>query len=291
MSQVVGYDLTLPVNEEWHDEVAVFAYIAPWASKYSFQKEKGDSGYIHWQIRLRLIKKRTKASLLQMGFGKGGHLSITSKAVHTGKSFNYVLKADSRIDGPWTEAEYKEAATMTRQLGHYLKQTARPWQRFAEKLVTQLDDRYITLIYDTVGNSGKSIFCEHMEYKRLATEIPPFRSMEDIMQCVMSMPVAACYLVDMPRGMKKSKLGEFYAGLEVLKNGAAYDKRYSFHKKRFDRPQILVFSNALPVFDLLTPDRWKIYEMQSDYSMIPYQEQEKTYHPLEFENSPVPMQG
>ena len=59
----------------------------------------------------------------------------------------------------------------------------------------------------------------------------------------------------MPRAMPKWHLAEFYAGLESIKNGCAYDKRYSFKKQRFNRPQILVFSNQMPYFKMLTQDR------------------------------------
>lgn len=65
----------------------------------------------------------------------------------------------------------------------------------------------------------------------------------------------------MPRGMKKDKLGEFYAGIEIIKNGVAYDKRYTAKKIRFDRPNIFVFTNMLPVFELLSKDRWCILEV------------------------------
>jgi hypothetical protein len=60
--------------------------------------------------------------------------------------------------------------------------------------------------------------------------------MEDIMEFVMNFKAYPSYSVDMPRGMKKDKLGEFYSGLECLKNGYAYDKRYEGKRRRFDRP-------------------------------------------------------
>ena len=66
----------------------------------------------------------------------------------------------------------------------------------------------------------------------------------------------------MPRGMKKDKLGDFYAGIEVIKNGVAYDKRYTAKKTRFDRPRIFVFTNTLPVFELLSKDRWQVWEVK-----------------------------
>lgn len=68
----------------------------------------------------------------------------------------------------------------------------------------------------------------------------------------------------MPRGMKKDKLGDFYSGIEVIKNGVAYDKRYSAKKIRFDRPRIIVFSNELPNFELMSEDRWKLWTINDN---------------------------
>lgn len=138
----------------------------------------------------------------------------------------------------------------------------------------ELDDRHINIIYDVRGNLGKSIMCEYLEYEGLAFEIPPFRLMEDIMAFIMNFKVYPCYMVDMPRGMKKDKLGEFYSGLETLKNGLAYDKRYEGKKIRFDRPQIFVFTNSLPDFNLMSPDRWRVMETTADKDLVLWAEDE-----------------
>lgn len=134
-------------------------------------------------------------------------------------------------------------------------------------MVDEVDDRSIKLIIDEKGNAGKSIFAEYLEYKGKAWELPPFRQMEDIMQCVMSIKTQKAYLVDIPQAMKKDKLSEFYSGLEALKNGIAYDKRYSFKKRRMDRPQIIVFTNREPCVAFMSMDRWELYDMQADKSI------------------------
>lgn len=261
-AQLCSYDFTYPKSTM--DINALFTILNEWCKKYVFQLEKSDSGYIHWQGRVSLIKKRRIGELAELKFLVGGRVSMTSTTVHNGNTFNYVMKADSRIEGPFSEKDYELPPVLTRQLRYFNEQKMYPWQISLLHSVTELEDRFIKLIYDPVGNIGKSIFCEYLEYHRHAYEIPPFRQMEDIMQCCFSIKDQKCYLIDMPRGMKKDKLGEFYAGLECLKNGTMYDKRYTFKKRRIDRPQIIVFTNMLPVFDLLTPDRWKIYDVKNN---------------------------
>ena len=69
--------------------------------------------------------------------------------------------------------------------------------------------------------------------------------------------------------MKKDKLGEFYAGIEMIKNGYAYDKRYSPTKVRFGRPNIIIFTNTLPEWSLMSLDRWKPFSLIADYNTEP----------------------
>lgn len=259
--QLCCYDVTMSCDYMEYEDVV--KHLRGWAKKFVFQKEQGDTGYLHWQIRLSLIKKRRLCELKGKLFPKG-HISITSKTVHDGNTFNYVMKEDTRIDGPWTDQDCEEPPQLTRQLRTFMGHNKYPYQEKIWDLCKFEDDRSINVIYDPVGDAGKTVFVEFMEYKGVGYEIPPFRQMEDIMQCVMSVKPKKCYYIDMPKGMKKDKLGEFYAGLECLKNGLCYDKRYAFKKRRMDRPQVFVFTNRLPVLELLSIDRWVIWEMTAD---------------------------
>ena len=271
--QVVGWDATIP-KEKYRDWRELGKQLNEWCKKWVFQEEKGDGGYEHYQVRLHLIQKKTEAGLLsdyKMGQGPifdiGGHWSITSTGVHVNNKFNYVMKKESRVAGPWKDSDYVEPAVMTRQLKTFWEHEMYPWQKDVVQWCQQVDDRKIDLIIDRAGHSGKSIMSEHLEYHGLAFEMPPLRCMEDLMQFAYSFPVQKAYLVDMPRAMKKDKLGDFYAGLESIKNGVCYDKRYCGKKRRFDRPRVIVFTNYPPAWDFLSVDRWNVHEMMPDMSL------------------------
>lgn len=267
MSQIATLDVTAPCAKFTKSDI--FGILKEWAKKWVFQQEKSDSGYEHFQIRLSLIKKRRISELKKLGFFKGAHFSPTSTTVHSKGAFNYVMKADTRVDGPWKDTEYVEPPPVTRQLVHFRNQEMYPWQKALCDLVKRVDDRKITIIHCPHGDNGKSILCEHLEQLGEVCEIPPMRSMEDIMACVMCQPISPAYVIDMPRGMKKDKLGEFYSGLETLKNGIAYDKRYAFKKRRFNRPQVFVFTNNLPAWGLMSKDRWDVFQIDQNKCLAP----------------------
>jgi len=268
-NQICTYDFTIPVDKN-PDRGILIKTLNEWAKKWVFQKEAGeDTGYVHWQGRLSLVKKRRLSEIIALmkELIPGCHWSMTSKKVHEGQNFNYVMKADTRIEGPWKDVDHQEPPPLTRQLKFFQKQEMYPWQLSVQEMSKEEDDRSIKLIIDEQGNAGKSIFAEHLEYEGLAYEIPPFRLMEDIMACVMAVGAHKCYLVDMPRALKKDKLSEFYSGLESLKNGVCYDKRYSFKKRRMDRPQVIVFTNKPPCYEYMSMDRWEIWRMTPEKSL------------------------
>lgn len=262
MTAVVGYDFTFSAAK-----IAGYAdAIAPIKSifkKWVFQLEESEEGYLHYQGRGSLFKKMTLAAAIPKFASHlfNAHLSITSSSCHATSNFNYVMKLDTRIEGPWcdTDEGFEDPPVLTRQLAAFHKHELYPWQATLLQLIERFDDRFITCVVEPTGNNGKSILCEHLEYLRMAYEIPGMYCMEDIMQCCMSLPSKKCYLIDMPRAMRKDKLGPLYSGLECLKNGVMYDKRYSFKKRRIDRPQVVVFTNVAPDVLYLSSDRWDFY--------------------------------
>lgn len=274
-SAICNFDFTIP-EDSFTSVNDLCEQLREWAKKWAFQLEEGESGYRHYQGRLSLIKKKRPTTFrtsknIQEAFPKA-HWSPTCNTVHQGGDFNYVMKADTRIDGPWSDQGYEPPPPLTRQLKHMMDKVETsglyPYQETLKELMSRKDDRCITYVVDLIGNTGKSSFSELMEYQGIGKALPVMMLMEDIMQCVMSMKKYPAYLVDMPRAMKKEKMYQFLSGLEELKNGRAYDKRYSFKDVRFDRPQIIVFSNNFPEFSCMSQDRWEIYVMQPDKSIV-----------------------
>jgi hypothetical protein len=258
-NEVRGYDFRYNADA-FSDADSLRELLKPIAKFYVFQLEEGATGYRHWQGRLRLIKKRRKHSALRL-FPKGLAPQYFEPTVVTefltGEAF-YQMKEDTRVDGPYTDRD-PPPPVITKQMELFDKWGLLPWQETLKQQVSTFCLRSIDLVYDAVGNAGKSLFTEHMELKGHSEEVPPFRLMEDIFGWVASRPIAKTYIIDMPRGMKKDKLGDFYSGIEVIKNGVAYDKRYSAKKIRFDRPRVIVFTNTLPCLSLLSADRWNLW--------------------------------
>lgn len=170
---------------------------------------------------------------------------------------------DTRVAGT---NKVVERPPLTRQLREFLSFEKRPWQKKMDQLVAQEGDRSI-IIYDRIGNIGKSIYVEYLEYQGLACQVPAFRFLRDLMKFCLSFDAQKCYIIDMPVAMKKAKLDDLYTGLETLKDGFLWDKR-SGKTRYIDRPQVIVFTNTLPKWGRMNRDKWVVYETQPDFDMI-----------------------
>ena len=278
-NQCCLFDITLSKkkgDEEGLTTYKLLAYrLSSLAKKFVFQLEKGDEdGYIHWQIRLSLHKRQTCSHVHKNLIPHlPGHWSVTSNEVHdSGNQFNYVMKIDSRIDGPWSDLDnIPPPATLTPQLTNYWAYQRYPWQIDIERISQEYNERHLHYVYDPHYNSGKSILCEDLEYRDLACEIPGIYSLaEDICQFTFCQQVSKCYLFDLPAAMKKEKMHQMYMALEMIKNGLLFDKRYKGVKKRIPRPAMIIFANNLPKMELMAPDRWIIWYVTPDKRLVRY---------------------
>lgn len=269
-------------KEQFENEDEVIASFDGVAKKYCFQLERGASGYEHWQGRISLIKKkRYKHEVLPLfeEDKKPYYCEPTTNKEHDKEAF-YCMKKDSRIDGPWCDTDLPKPV-LTKQMVLFKQWGLLPWQQKLINELSEFDLRKIDLIYDPTGCAGKSLFSEYMELQGLAEDVPCYRLMDDIFQWVYCMPTKPVYIMDMPRGMKKDKLGDLYSGIEVIKNGVAYDKRHRAKKKRFDRPRVAVFTNELPNLDLMSADRWVLWTIKDD-ELITYNPLAKPSDDLDF---------
>lgn len=238
------------------------------AKHWAFQLERGEqNGYIHLQCRVSLHKKKRAGEFILMmkncnfePFTKA-HITPTSNN-GTKKGFDYVIKYDTCILGPWqdTDENIKELIDppyIPRQVREI--ESLYPWQEYIVNDFDVWDKRYINLFYNASGNIGKSTLVSICRAYKLARVLPPVNETKDLLRMVCDMPTSKAYMFDMPRAMNKDRLYQFYAAIETIKDGYAYDDRYHFTEKVFDCPAVWIFSNRLPDLDLLSNDRWKIW--------------------------------
>jgi len=167
-------------------------------------------------------------------------------------------------------ADIKSIATIEKAM-NYIRKPLRsepkilwkPWQmKKLEKLSQKALDRLIYWIWDQAGKTGKSDFIDHL------VEFYGVLKLDHLILSTVGLEVKKAYakgqknithiFIDLPRGYKMTK--ECYQTLELLKSGKITSHKYDSSNVRFmgetnDKPHVVVFSNELPNFDCLTPDK------------------------------------
>lgn len=237
--------------------------------KWCFQLEKGEkTGYVHFQGRISFKEKFRLTAVIKKQPFADHHIAWSITSDENKDNMFYVMKETTRIDGPWSNETYEKPAYIPRQIREI--PSLYPWQQDIIEKSKIWDTRHINVIVDVHGNIGKSTLVGYMRAHKLGRKLPPLNDYKDIMRIICDMPTSTTYLFDMPRAMKKDKLGQLYTAIEEVKSGYAFDDRYKFVEKFFDCPNIWIFSNTLPDFDLLSRDRWIVWEVK-DYKLCKFE--------------------
>lgn len=256
--------------------------------KWVFQLEKSDTGYEHFQGNISLIKKRrsNEAKALWKSLHDTGAVpsplpnyfepKVTG---NVGDQF-YVTKADTRVDGPWKDTDVE--TYIPRDIREVMNKESfpSPWQKNVIDMVDVFEVRKVDVIIDHAGGKGKSTLVRYLGCMGKAKKIPFANDYKDIMRMVMDMPTQRMYFIDMPRAIGKERLFQLYGAIEEIKSGYAFDDRYSFKDKYFDPPRVIVITNSVPDLNLLSRDRWNLWEIDEEAGLVPYNDVETRTLPV-----------
>lgn len=239
-----------------------------YTKRYAFQLERGEkAGKLHFQGRFSLKEKLSKSDLLKMLNDDLGwsnyHISPTSNENRTNDF--YVIKDDTRVEGPFTDENYVLIPRDVRAMVNL-----RPWQKSLKEILQELENRIIDVMVEGKGNIGKTLFCRYMAIKCGAQILPFCNDYQSVMRMAYDVGAKPIYMIDIPRGIPQKKLAELYSALESLKGGYAYDDRNRFRDRYFDPPRVIVFCNTMPDFRYLSQDRWKLWEVDDNMNLRPH---------------------
>lgn len=261
-------------NEEYYDIGALKKWLRENAKYWVFQLEQGDGGYKHWQGRFSLRKKRYRPELLKLfnetGLKEPNFWQPTIKDEAKSKSFSYVLKADTRLLGPFKDTDPSEQPTADYIPSHLRNLTLKEWQQFVIDSKKKRNLRKINLIFDPVGNRGKSVVASVAELYHGGIDMPPINDFKEMVAllCNICMDTnvrdPGLIFIDMPRAQRKDQLFGLYSAIEQIKKGKLYDTRHHYKCWWIEVPEIWVFSNTLPDMEYLSFDRWKLWEFTPD---------------------------
>lgn len=304
VSCITGVDLTAACPNQTQADHAdnrlqvqrLIAFLKAKASGYTFQQERGEGGYLHLQVRMKLYSKQrvttVNAEYEKVGVvtkADGTKLSVrfspTSAGVHADGNFNYVMKSDTRIRGPWTS----KSCSLPWQIRPLVANGLYPWQEEVENSHSWPNPRDINVLIDPPGHMGKSCYTTWAMWARTAVALPAFRTAADLTQAAYALlkgKERTKLLLDLPRALtdihladldritkggkakgppnfllekKMQNLREIFMAIEQIKNGVLSDPRHHFRQSIIPSPTIWVFCNHHLPPNVLSLDRWKVF--------------------------------
>ena len=185
----------------------------------------------------------------------------------------YVMKEDTRLEGPFNDRDAKVEIYIPRQYRDKLS-TLRPFQKQIWDSANDFNDRIINMIYCPSGNAGKSTIASLCELFGRGIDLPPCNDAEKLIQSCCDICEGknvrnpSPIFVDLPRAMNKDRLNGIYTAIEQIKKGKLFDLRYKYKEYWIDSPTIWVFSNIEPDTSMLSSDRWVIWELDDNFNLV-----------------------
>lgn len=236
------WDFTIPEKDITREEL-VKKFENAKADKFVIGSEEGTlTGYKHYQCKAHFRKPMTFEEL-------GKYIGEWHREPSIRKDFTYCEK-EGNFYRSWEGALAKF---------HDLKLL--PWQGQVIADLKEQNERQCTVILDREGANGKSYLSKHLVVRYGYAYVPPMTTTEDYMFMAMAHPNAKGFVFDIPRAENSQQEKAMWSAMETIKNGYLYDKRYSFTEKWIEPPKMLVFTNDKPPSNMLSADRWRVYEL------------------------------
>lgn len=220
------------------------------------QEDDGTYKNLHVQGRARFKKRVRKTQILNEEYLTGAidafYRASWSPTSSNCKNFDYVLKEETRVYGPWADKKIFLGASLLKP------NQLMPWMN---ELIDEIDfhgevmdDAYfreIIHIQDVLGGNMKTSFvryCLH-KYKDKIAYINPFGTANQISSSFAKVGARDVYILDLPRSFRTSSgYHSNYADLcniiEKLKDGIISSSMYGEGQTLLmEPPMIMIFSN------------------------------------------------
>lgn len=233
--------------------------------KWCYQLEISKNGMMHFQCVISLNKKEFSKKVLSSISSYTGikedYINI-SPSLTGNTSFNYSMKEETRVDGPWSNKMLEENLPVeTLALDKFFD-----WQKYVYYLsMNKPDDRSIHWFYDKKGGRGKTQLTRHLlvNHGKEVGVLPPVGNSNQLMSAVINMGMRKTYILDIPRAKGNKwdeRLAELMITVESIKNGLLVSAMYGkINQLIMPHPNVIIFSNYR--LTGLSKDRWKFYNM------------------------------
>lgn len=232
--------------------------------------EEGRGGYKHYQIRLKTSNPDfygIEEKKVPVGF-KEGRIVYEKKKYKVGWLAENIPEAHCEEAQDLWNYERKEhhyvSSEDTREILNIRYGHLRTNQEKILERLNEQSDREVTVVFDQLGNHGKSWMAIHLYETGRAMVVPRASTTAEKLSAYVCSAYAGepIIIIDIPRSRKIT--GELYEAIEELKDGLVFDHRYSGHCRNIRGVKVLVTTNEKMDINALSKDRWKIIDTNGE---------------------------
>lgn len=256
------------------------SFLKSYSQEYLFQKEVGEEtnrehyqGYFILHVRKR---KKTILNDFQLIFENIQNLTIAPMQGTVDQNKSYCMKTEGEVYTNKIIYKGDDVNFLDDETKRY------PWQADLYKIFFEDDilfvkspesTRQIIWVYDSGGNSGKSLFTKWLCFRNSDVTKIAFGSAQQLRSAIVSVGPRLMYIIDIPRTLgEDDSLKNIYSVIEDIKNGYVVSSFYGTHKEiMMTSPHVLIFSNSLPDTKYLSRDRWIIKVINYKKEMSNYE--------------------
>ena len=206
--------------------------------KWVIGKETGRNGYRHWQVRLQTSNQ---------AFFDWCKTMIPSAQVEEAQDVWDYERKEGRF---WCSNDTVEVRK--ERFGQPIG-----WQRRALKRLRTQNDRQVDVWYDQYGNRGKSWLAGHLFETGKACVVPRdwTKASEITNYLIHNYNDEGLVVIDIPRESPIPK--EFYACVEMIKDGLIASTKWEGRMKNIRGVKVLILTNKKMDAEGLSKDRWR----------------------------------
>lgn len=248
------------------------------AKQWCFQKETGHTkGITHYQCRVILEEGQMTETLLTIFEARGIErkwqtwLPESNNSINQGGLSFYVMKDDTREEGPWYDPSYNPRKRV-RYEGNDLACMDNPLpfqKKIMDMCLEEPNDRTINWIVSS-GNNGKSKLMKKMRMDPAYDMARiPMGTATQIKTSIVNKGPHRIYMMDLPKSQgKDERLQDTFSAIEELKNGWVETAMYGKSEDLLmEPPHVWVFSNQWPNLKLATADKWAVWHLDENNEM------------------------
>lgn len=239
----------------------IIDFVISHKGKYIIGKEIGEMGTPHLQGYIELKKKTLINPLMNKCDNK---MHIESAKGTLDDNIKYCTKDRNYY------SNIPPYDTYSKMIHKYDNVKWKPWQQSVlDSLKNEPDDRSVTWIVDSKGNSGKSFLCKYIYLKYEGVIIADGKRTDVfnlIKNSIDQLVFPKIVILDIPRCNEKFMN---YGTIEKIKDGLIFSGKYEGGVCCFPSPHIICFSNFHPDMEQFSKDRWNLITLYEHVELEP----------------------